>query len=304
MTHTFIQEVPSVVKTALGLLEDTQSLAAMVYRDADADFAGKRGSTINVKRPSILEAYDIGFRVADRTVVDQELEESEFPLSLDQYPISAVALTDEEMTLDVIDFGVQVLKPQIDAVTRYVNRALAQEMITSTTDAGTAIAATASNILSKVTAAGTFLNSHDVPRDGRVLLAGSAVEEALVQLDKLTDVDTSGSSQTLREAILGRLRGFTVVGTNHLPANKAIAFHRTAFVLAMRAPIVPASVTGGGLASKGMALRWIKDYNSTNLSERSVVGTFMGTATILDPVDYVDPAGDQELHRAVAINLS
>lgn len=304
MAHTFIQDVPTVVKTALGLFEDQQSLAAMVYRDADADFAGKRGSTINVKRPSILEAYDIGFRVADRQVVDQELEESEFPLSLDQYPISAVALTDEEMTLDVIDFGVQVLKPQVDAVTRYVNRALANEMVQSTTDAGTAIAASTSNILSKVTSAGTFLNSHDVPRDGRVLLVGSAVEEALVQLDKLTDVDTSGSSQTLREAIIGRLRGFTVVGTNHLPANKAIAFHRTAFVLAMRAPIVPASVTGGGLASKGMALRWIKDYNSDNLSERSVVGTFMGTATILDPVDYVDPAGDQELHRAVAINLS
>lgn len=56
------------------------------------------------------------------------------------------------------------------------------------------------------------LNGAKVPLLGRTLLVNAKFEEMLISDgSKLAQVDTSGSTDTLREAIIGRLTGFNVV---------------------------------------------------------------------------------------------
>lgn len=64
----------------------------------------------------------------------------------------------------------------------------------------------------KVVAIRAALNKAKVPFKDRALVINSAFEELLISDEsKLAQVDTSGSSETLREAIIGRLLGFTIV---------------------------------------------------------------------------------------------
>lgn len=62
------------------------------------------------------------------------------------------------------------------------------------------------------------LNQKKVPKANRVLFMNSEFEAALLRADaKLTSVDTSGTSEGLREAVLGRYLGFTIYSTENLP---------------------------------------------------------------------------------------
>jgi hypothetical protein len=50
----------------------------------------------------------------------------------------------------------------------------------------------------------------------------------------------------------------------------------------MRAPIIPAGVTfGAGVSYQGLALRFIRDYDSAFLQDRAIVSAFAG-AEVLD----------------------
>jgi hypothetical protein len=305
MTHHFEKNAPLIVKTALGLLQQENILASLVYKDFNTDFAGKQGSTVNVKRPAHLEATDIGFRNPNRQVTGSDLVESTFAVVLDEYPVQAVDLSDEEMTLDVEDFGAQVLAPQSSAMSEYLEARLAQRMQADTVTGAVGAKTDGSDLLAKITNIRRKLNDFNVPRTNRTLLVGSAVEEALLNLAILTEADKSGTTEALREAILGRLRGFTVVGSNSIDDDVAIAFHPTAFALVTRAPSVPDGVAFGAAASHdGLAMRWIKDYDSSKLSDRSILSTFMGINSILDPVDITVPGGAQSMQRAIRLNFN
>ncbi len=305
MAHTFEKNAPLITKAALGLLREEIVLPGLVYRDAESDFGGKQGDTVNVKRPSVLTAVDFGFRNSARNVTGSELTESSFPVKLDKYPGSAVDLSDEELTLDVEDFGVQVLSPQVRAVADWIEAALASAMQTETVTGALPAESDGSDLLAVITSARTALNAASVPRANRILLVGSLVEEALLNLAILTEADKSGTTEALREAILGRLRGFTVVGHNGIDEDVAIAFHPTSFALVTRAPVVPDGASFGASQSfAGISMRWIKDYDASKLSDRSVLGTFMGITAVKDPVDITDPAGTQSMQRAVRIDMT
>jgi hypothetical protein len=305
MTHQFVKNAPIIVKTALGLLRQDNILASLVYRDADDAFAGRQGDTVNVKRPSVLSATDIGFRNAARTVTGSDLKESSFPVKLDQYPVSAVDLTDEEMSLDVEDFNAQVVQPQVRAMSDFFEIQLALRMVSDTATGALVAAANGSDALAKITHARTLLNTANVSRANRVLLVGSAVEETLLGLAILTEAQSAGTTDALREAILGRLRGFTVVASNSIDPTTAIAMHPTAFALVTRAPVIPDGVSFGATASyDGIAMRWVKDYDANKLTDRSVLGTFCGITAVKDPVDITDPAGTQSMQRAVQIQFT
>jgi hypothetical protein len=68
------------------------------------------------------------------------------------------------------------------------------------------------------------------------VVVGADIENLILKSDHLSRVDQSGSDAALRRAEMGRLAGFPIYVSNAIPANMAIAFHRTAYVLGMRAP--------------------------------------------------------------------
>src|SRR5690606_38215245 len=104
--------------------------------------------------------------------------------------------------------------------------------------------------LETITRARRLLNDANVPMDGRTILMGSGVEEAILNnIDILNKANESGTDSALRDATIGRLRGFNLVTSNAIDPDKAYAFHRTAFVLSLQAPMVPSGASWGASAA-------------------------------------------------------
>lgn len=76
------------------------------------------------------------------------------------------------------------------------------------------------------------LTDAKVPQANRVVVINAEFEQYLLGWDsKLTEADTSGSTDGLREATIGRLSGFNVIVDAHMPVTdrpQAIAFHLSA----------------------------------------------------------------------------
>ena len=303
MANSFLK--PEVIAaTALGLLQREIVLPRLVWNDAVSDFAGAKNDTVSIRVPGRLQAREYGWRNnrASEIVLD-ELTETKIDVTLNHDIYSAVAVTDEELTLDIRDFGVQVLSPQTYAVARAV-----EDLLVTTIEGATyatTITVDPSDPWGGAVDARTALNKAEVPRDGRTLLVGADFEAAMLKQDLLKRVDESGSDDALREAMIGRYAGFNVVGSNAIDPGTAYAFVRSAFIFAMRAPMVPSGVVfGQSMSDQGIAMRWIRDYDATRLRDRSVLNTFIGSAVVMDNAAAAGDPENLELVRAVKLQLA
>jgi hypothetical protein len=287
MANTFIKST-RIAAAALGLLEREIVLPGLVWRDAGGDFAGAGGDTISIKVPSRTQARTRALRGSrpsasegDGIISMDALTETKVDVTLDTAVYSAVPVTDEELTLDIADFGSQILEPQVRAVAEGVENAVAAEMTGATYTTNLTFDAT--DPYKTLIDAHVALNKSNIPRSERYVVAGADVEALILKSDHLARVDQSGSDAALRRAEMGRLANFPIYVSNALPANMAIAFHRTAFVLGMRAPVIPSGVKFGASQSNfGLAMRWLRDYDFRNVQDRSLVDTYIGTNTVAD----------------------
>lgn len=310
MANNFIK-AEQVAAAALGLLEREVLLPGLVWRDAVTDFKGAKDDTVSVRVPAYMNARTRTMRSGTGITID-ELDETKVDVTLDTHVYKAVGVTDEEMTLDIVNFGLQVLNPAMGSVVRKVEDLLAAEMAAASYQ--TTIALDEDDPYLGLVDAREALNMANVPAGQRFLACGSKVESAILKSDRLSKFDTSGSSETLREAIIGRIAGFTAVSIPGLDPNIAIPAHRTAFVLSMVAPAVPDGASWGTTQSfNGFALRTLKDYDMTNVKDRLLTDVFVGTATTkdrgtLDEDGRFTPSEDGEdspiLVRAVKCELS
>src|SRR5690606_27518808 len=140
----------------------------------------------------------------------------------------AIGVTDEEMTLDIENFGVQVLNPAMSSVTRKVEDLLASEISGATYE--TTVSLDADDRYEGLVDARIALNKANVPMGGRFLAVGSSVEAAILKSDRLSKFDQAGDADALREAQIGRIAGFTAVSVPGLDPDLAVAAHQTAFV--------------------------------------------------------------------------
>src|SRR5690606_18701316 len=128
------------------------------------------------------------------------------------------------------------------------------------------------------------LNVANVPSGGRFIVLGSNLEADALNDDLLKKANESGSESVLREAIIGRVAGFTVIGNvNSIDPDVGYAFHTSAFAFANVAPVVPAGAAAGATGVfDGLAMRWIRDYDAPYLRDRSVYSAFAGAASVED----------------------
>jgi hypothetical protein len=273
-----------IAAASLGLLEREIILPALVWRDAGGDFAGAFGDTISLRVPARTTARTRTFRGARPTasegqgvIVMDELTETKVDVSLDTAPYSAVAITDEELTLDIVNFGEQVLAEAVE-------NAVAAEMVGATYPTGHSVTLDTTEPYNSVVDARVALNKANVPMTDRYIVVGADMEGVFLKSEHLNRVDASGTDSMLRQATIGRLAGFeAVIVSNALPANVGFAFHKTAYVLSMRAPAVPDGATFGSSRSfEGLAMRWIRDYDFRNVQDRSLIDTYIGTNIVAD----------------------
>lgn len=309
MANTYIK-ADRVAAAALGLLEREIVIPGLVWRDAGGDFRGAGGDTISIRVPARTQARTRTLRGARGAASEgtgiitmDELTETKVDVTLDTDVYNAVPVTDEELTLDITDFGQQILAPQVRAVAEGVENAVVAEMTGATY--ATELTLDTTDPYHTFVDAHVALNKANVPRTERFAIVGADVEAVILKSDHLSKVDQSGSEAALRRAQIGMLANFPVYASNAIPADEAFLFHRTAYVLGMRAPVVPDGATfGASRAAFGLSMRWLRDYDFRNVQDRSLVDTYIGTNIVADGPDGADLGTDPDFVRAVHIVMA
>lgn len=303
MASTFLK-VGKIARMSLGLLLRELVIAKTVWADAVGgdEFIGALNDTVTIRVPAIGQPARTRTLRAGTPITNDDLVEYGIGVQLTTDVYKGVPVSDEQLTLDITDFGEQVLRPQVQAVAEKV-----EDLIAAAIEGATYVSpitiATDDPYLAFVDAR-SALNDAKVPRASRFLLAGSNVEAWLLKSDRLKPLDNPIGESAFADAALGRIAGFTVVGTSAIDPNSAYAYHRSAFILATRAPKVPDGVSmGQGISGEGLAMRWIKDYDYANTTDRSLVNTWVGTKVVEDSEDPTDPTPTTALVRAVQLEI-
>lgn len=293
MANTFL--TPSIIaRAALATLYENTLMASLVYRDYEADFAGRVGDTITIRKPPTFVAQE--YVRADGITV-QDATEAGITMTLNHFADVSFAVTSEEMTLEIADFSDYLLAPAMEAIAQKIDRDLLTLRDDITNEVGTVNGEQWSNPRSLI-AAGRVLNQNKVPMSQRYAVTGPVAAAEWLKDDLLNRADARGDTVGLREASIGaRLFGFDGYMTNNItvPAQTSgnsttevgVAFHRTAFALAFRPLALPRGAQNSAIANyKGFGLRVTYDYDMDLKSDVVSVDCLYGVKTI-DPTRAV-----------------
>lgn len=283
MANGFVK-AEQIVAQMLGVLDRDTVLAQFVWRDLKPDqYKGAKNDTVSLKLPAYTTARKRTLRSGTPLVKDS-LTETKVDVTLDTHIYKLIGVSDEELTLDIMNFGQQVTAPASSAVVRQIDDDIGAEMSDATPEV--TVTLNEDDPYLGLVDARTALNLHSVPPSQRFLAVGANVENAILKSDRLSKFDTSGSTDAMREAVIGRIAGFTAVTAIGLDPDIAVAAHRTAFPMVLVTPDVPSGASDGATqAYKGFNLRVIRDYDPTSddgPEDRLLVDAFLGVGTTLD----------------------
>ncbi|MCY0944002.1 hypothetical protein [Streptomyces antarcticus] len=279
------------------MLEQELIIPNLFQKTGIDQFKGADNDTVTVKVEGVLPFHDYAFR-NDRSQPIQfdEYSERKIAVTFGGNSYSAVKLTDEQNDFD-IDQWSKLLRPQVRAVGRGLQRRAVKTLTNQ--NYNVTIGNAGQNLRGALIEARRVLNKLHAPKEGRYLLVGSDFESALLTDEKLNLAQNVGDSEAesaLRTASLGERFGFRIVVDQTIPTDAAYAFASSAFIFLSGAPSVPQSVPYGATTSfEGIALRWIRDYDSLYLQDRSVVNTYNGFRAVTDVLVGWDDAAEKEI---------
>lgn len=283
MAHQIVKP-EKLAATAVGMLEQELIVPSLFQRESVDQYKGADNDTISVKVEGVLPFHEYSWR-NDRSsgITFDTYTERKIPVTFGGNFYSAVKLTDEQNDFD-IDSWAKLLRPQAKAVARGLSRKCVSTLTGQTYNV--TIGNAQVDPRGAIIEARRVLNQFRLPDEQRYLLVGSDFETVLLSNDKLNLAQNVGdheAEQALRTATIGERYGFRIVVDQTIPSDTAYAFVGSAFILATAAPSVPQSVPYGATTSfEGYALRWVRDYDSEHMQDRSVVNTYAGTRAVKD----------------------
>lgn len=278
---------------AIELLTRSLVLPNTVARISGGEFAGSNGDTITVRVPQPGSARTQTTRGAD--IVYDDVTEVPVDVKL-AHLYNAKLTSDEEMSLDLENFGRQVTRVQVAAVATGAEDELASAMNGLGEDASFALTADPDDTEGKIVAASEFLDTKNTPAGDRFLAVSPQIKSRLLKV--VDSYDKTGDNTALRQAIVGTFYGFTVVVSNALDTGTAIAYHRSGFAFANRLPRAPMGAEQSATANAGgIGLRQIFQYESSKLSDASVVSTFAGAAPVFENGTGVNGTDNQRFYK-------
>jgi hypothetical protein len=285
MADTFI--VPSLIaRLGLATLYNNLILASLVWRDFDGDFTGKQGDTITIRKPAVFTAEEFD---RSKGVTIQDATEDSIPLTLDTIANVSFAVTDEQMTLEVSDFRAQLLDPAMMAIAQKIDADLAEELVLAAQSKGQLAAkgnSDPANIAFRE--AREVLTRKKLPTSERYSVLSPEAVSTVLGDELLVKVNESGTSDALREAIVGKVYGVQTYESQVLGAGPGergeadgVAFHRTAVTLASRPLQAPRGVATEMVETadfKSISLRVVYAYNHNIKQDEVSVDTLYGIA--------------------------
>lgn len=227
-----------VAGESLLALENNLVLANMVNRRFDPEFR-KKGDTINIRNLSTYTAQEFS-----TTTSAQASSETAISLKLDHHLDTTVEVTSKELSLNVVDFRLQVLEPLLRAHAQKIDELIAGLYIDIPYRSGSAGVTPATK--ATITNARKVLNVNKCPVSDRWLVIDPEADDKLLQLDGFTEADKVGDAgSALREGSLGRKLGFNI------EMDQNIAYHTAGVpggspVAAATAGATAVAITAGG----------------------------------------------------------
>lgn len=269
-----------ISRVSVPLLVRNLVLPMTVLRVPGGEFAGSNGDTVTVRVRQPRTANTQSTPGADVSANFSAISETPVTVTL-AHLYDGVNVTDEELSLELVNFASQVTEPQVAAVATGAEDELAAAMNAETADDSFALNASDDDTETKILAAREALSEANVPAGDRYFAVSPDIATRVLQVDKFVRVDASGNDNALRNAVIGRLYGFTFVESNGLDAGTAVAYHQSGFAFANRVPVMPRGASSSATASQdGMGLRHIFQYNPATLTDQSVISTFAGASVV------------------------
>ena len=270
---------------AIELLARSLSLPRTVTMLPGTDFSGSNGDTITVRVPQPGAARKQA-NPGDALTAD---DVNEVPVDVTLSHLYHLKnLSDQEATYGLEDFASQVTRVQVAAVATKAEDELASVMNALSADGTIKFAKTASDddTDSVILAAREALGKNNAPPSDRYLAVAPDIATRILSVDKFVKANESGSTDALRDAIIGRIYGFTVVESNALATGTAVAYHRSGFAFANRTPALPKGATQAfAVAAQGLALRQVFQYDAGHAQDQSLLSTMAGAAAVYEKAD-------------------
>lgn len=320
MANVFTK-APRFVRTSLGLLERDTVFARNVWRNAGGDFAGAEGDTINIKLPAFGVARKRAIRGSDKRQASY-LAQRTVAVTLTDNLYMKTPLSDAEMTLDVESFERDIIAPQTGGIVRGIEDEIVNEVESADYHYEVKYDPTIGADDDDGPVQSLFLAAEDltkarVPSSQRYLAVGSTAKRKLLLSDNLIKVQNAGDNTALRKAEIGEIAGIgSIFEVPGLDPEAMVLYHQSAFVLGLRAPVVPPDVRGAVGDYEGFAIRVAGITDSDEVIYNAHADVYIGTDSVEDagsfdvegrftPSEVPDPDGEDKVFvRAVYLTAT
>lgn len=286
MANTLTAFNPTIWSRAgVAILREKIVMPRLVRTDFSPDIA-QAGDTVNTRKPGKFTASDVstttGITVSDAAATN-------ISIALNQHRHVAFRISDREQSYSIENLASRYLDPAMLGIANDVD----SKLLALYADISSAITvSSAGDWKTKMNTARTKLNKNKVKMEQRYAVLSDDDEGAMAALDILSQVNTSGTDQTLRQGIVGRYKGFdvmrdsNVISVNSPAVRKNILFQRDAFAfvnrpLAVAAGIAPGVMQAVGIdPDAGLSIRLTMAYNYTLLATQVIVDILYGVKTL------------------------
>jgi len=216
MANTFVTADLIAERALPNLIEKIQMLGLVQNGAYDEAFTHKTGDTIQIRKPQRGEVVD-GSGDISGTIQDIGDDSVDLTLSFqDTYPVSA---TSKEQSLNIDDFERQVVAPAMSKLAEKIN----ERLLSLYTDIPyfSGVSGTTPASLATIASSRKKLQNSNAPKNDRSFVFDADAEAEFLQLDSLVEVDKSGSPQSLRDAVIGRVYDLQMVSDTMIEAHIA-----------------------------------------------------------------------------------
>jgi N4-gp56 family major capsid protein len=304
MTYTpHLKVKPQVlIQAAVSALNDTLSISNTVTKRNDlATFFKAEGDTISQRVKGTVPVRQYTPR-NDRSqpIITDNYQESVVTVTISaERPYSAIKMTDEQADWDFTDGWQDIIEAQTNSIASYLEHGVLNQILQAPyerviivkDDAPGLTAAQDANQdvwYNAIIEAKKALRLMRTPNDTLYAICGLDFEEKIMKSNRFLKDQGTGDN-ALTSSTLGSIAGVRFISTTQIPADEAYLYASSGFLAFTGVPRIPRSVPFGAAASAGgWALRFLMDYDTAYLTDRSVFDCYAGYSYVKDRVSVFD----------------
>lgn len=204
-----------IAREALMRLKSNMVMPELVHRDYEQEFRAV-GDTVDIRVPATYTVDEF-----ENTINLQDNIEGKVPLKMDIHADISTEVTSKELALDIDRFNERFLSGMVLAMSEFIDTKIAEKAAKGIGDYVGTAGETPDTLKKGFGDPRLALNRKRVPQANRNVVFDPDAESELGMLDVLTKANESGGTQGLREAFMGRVKGFNTYMDQNIATHKA-----------------------------------------------------------------------------------